>query len=223
MRRMAFMSLVMALFALAAFGQVAWAQGGPFEIACEGTESGGGGATAYQYTVKNVAVTPELLFDLYVGTQDINPNNYTFVATPPFTVAITPNGSPFTAVTDFIKTAHGIVPPGPWGNCRALVHWNATGGVLLPPGGTVTFGFSHPGCSQDVEWRTLSAPGGFTIPSKTLPIAGPLVTFTQGYVHGPNPVMPATTNWGLVVLVGLLAAVPAWLMFRRRRSVAGAA
>jgi len=56
--------------------QAAWSAG-ELVISCEGSRSNGGGARAYQYTLKNTGASPVTLTLFYLGTLDLSPGNYT--------------------------------------------------------------------------------------------------------------------------------------------------
>lgn len=180
------------------------------DISCEGTESGGGGARNYQYTLRNISGTPITLTEFYVGTQDLNAANYSnWLAPAGFSVVVyTPGGPPgshcSTMYTTTVKTPHGVIPPQGLVPSLGLIAWGNPTGITLPAGGTATFGFDNPNPSWDVEWlasdstQPCPSPGSpapvrtwVSIGLSTLPIAGPTGVYTGGWVHSPIP-EPAT-------------------------------
>ncbi|KPJ60885.1 MAG: hypothetical protein AMJ46_04090 [Latescibacteria bacterium DG_63] len=196
-----------------------------FLISCEGTESGGGGANRYQYTLQNISGSPITLTEFFVGTGDAAVSSYTFIPTPGFTVSIIPNdGYPPCNVTytSGVKTPHGVVPPPSGFPSAAVIYW--IGSTVVSPSGTVTFAFNHPGPSNDHEWFANSS-AGWTISQVDQPMAGPTGVYTIGYVHAPNPppVIPAVSGWRLVLFIALPLLVAAWLLLRRKRRTSTAA
>jgi hypothetical protein len=183
-------------------------QAGVLDIACEGTESTGGGTTQYQYTLHNTIAAPIVLKVFYIGTMDLSPANYTnwvapagFTATATVANWVTLSGIYPVSVmaTTMTKTPHGIMPP--------QLAFAAPGGVLwqgsqsIPGGGTATFGFDNPHMSVDVEWLAehpdpVNSSQGFL----SVVIAGPLGVYTQGWVHAPGtePVPVDADTWGKV-------------------------
>ncbi len=191
-----------------------------FLVACEGTESGGGGTNRYQYTLQNISAGPVTLTEFFVGTGDPSAASYTFVPTAGFNVSVIPNdGFPPCNVTytSGVKTAHGVVPP-PIGSLAsaAVIYW--AGSTVVPSMGTVTFAFYHPGESNDHEWFANSS-AGWTISQSDQPMAGPLGVYTIGYVHAPNPpaFVPAVSGWGIVLLALAVLMAATWLLLRVRR------
>jgi hypothetical protein len=157
-------------------------------MSCEGTESTGGGSNRYQYTLMNVSGAAMTFFDLYIGTEDMNPANYAFVPTPGFTPVLWPNDGSVASVlyTDGIKTPHGTPPPlAQQASTVGIIWWS--GAAAVPAGGTITFAFDHPGPSWNHEWHAFGsgAPSGWIISQWHEPIPGPLGTYTYGWVHAP--------------------------------------
>jgi hypothetical protein len=181
------------LCGLVALDQPAWAAGELF-ISCEGKYSTGGGSRNYQYTLVNTSQNTVTLTLFYVGTMDLALSNYSNWTAP---AGFNPVGTVAdwnvlfnlfqTSVmsTTLIKTPHGVVPPP--------VGWPTIGGVVwsgsttLAPNQQVTFGFDDPYVPWDMEWfaehpDAANSSQGYL----TLPVAGPMGVFTQGYVHGPG-------------------------------------
>ena len=191
-------------FAVVVAGQPAWGQSGIMSIACEGTESSGGGLTTYQYTLMNASPNPVTLTLFYVGTVDLTPLNYTNWVAPP---GFTPTGTvgPWVALPDSfsvmyttqVKTPHGVVPPTQSYAAPGAVAW--FGSALMNPYQTVTFGFDNPHTSWDMEWFS-EHPSGANVSGGMpgVPMAGPLGVFTKGYVHGPTtePTAVESTTFG---------------------------
>ena len=99
--------------------QTAWGAG-ELWISCDGIRSGGGGARAYQYTLKNTGAAPVTLTLFYLGTMDSTPGNYSaWVAPAGFnaTGVVADWTTLFnlyqTSVmsTTMIKTGRGLLPP----------------------------------------------------------------------------------------------------------------
>jgi len=185
-----------------------WGQIGVMDIACEGTESTGGGTSQYQYTLHNTSAGSVTLTMFYIGTMDLTGANYTnWVAPVGFTAAATV--SDWTTLmglfgvskmaTTMTKTPHGILPPQMAFAAPGGVVW--TGNAVVPGGGTATFGFDNVHVSVDVEWfaehpdAVNSSPGFLNVV-----IAGPVGVYTQGWVHGPGvePVPIERDTWGKV-------------------------
>jgi hypothetical protein len=183
---------------------VAHGAAGDLWIACEGTESGGGGGTSYQYTLINNGTQPVTLTLFYVGTQDLSLANYTAWNDPAgfshvvadWATLASQYGASVMSTTN-LKTAHGVVPPAPNFMTAGGVLW--TGSAVLQVNQTITFGFNHPNASVDVEWfaehpDAANSSQGFP----GLAIAGPVGVYTAGYVHGPGtePVPVKDSTWG---------------------------
>jgi hypothetical protein len=127
-------------------------------------------------------------FDLFIGTDDMNPANYTFVPTPGFSAFLIPNdgGQASVLYTDGIKTPHGVAPPlAQQASAAGIVWW--TGAAAVPAGGTITFAFDHPGPSWNHEWHAFASgmPSGWIISQWHEPIPGPIGAYTYGWVHAP--------------------------------------
>ena len=123
-----------------------------FDISCEGTESTGGGASQYQYEVRNVTAAPITVTDLWVATDDLNLANYTNIVAPGgFGFILNPGDTSLWTTT--VKTAHGaLVPNEEWVRTTAgTVRWNNPAGLGLATGFSFTFGFDNPNRSQDDE------------------------------------------------------------------------
>jgi hypothetical protein len=222
MRKLGLIGLLGVSFVLLLFPQAGWTSQ-EFVISCEGTESTGGGTYRYQYTLKNISGAPVTLTDFFVGTEDPNPSNYSFIVTSGFTASIVPNpsGGASVAYTSMVKTPHGVVPPAVGQPSAKLIHWSGNGAV--PAGGTVTFAFDHPGESVDEEWFA-KASGQWTISQVDRPMAGPTGTYTDGWVHAPLPPhTPAVSSWGVLVLAMLALVIAVWALARRRKPARGTA
>lgn len=161
------------------------------DIACTGTESGGGGLTRYMYDVRNPTPNPVTLSFFAVGTDDLNALNYSGWVTPNPAIWATGVVVGDGRWTTGVKTPHGIIPPFPLPGVTSgsVWFWDTTGvGVTLAPNATTTFGFNNPNPSEDVDWAAEHPRGtlwGHGFPAQ--PIAGPLGVFTQGFVHAPVP------------------------------------
>lgn len=201
------LGLLLVLFlTVAGIPEPAVGQANILVISCEGTESGGGGFSKYQYTLMNPTATPVTLTLFYVGTMDLTPANYSnWVAPPGFTpvatvanwVTLGPNFS--VMYTTQTKTPHGAMPTGQSLAAPGAVAW--FGNAIMNPGQPLTFGFHNPHTSWDMEWLA-EHPGGGNVSVATLlqPIAGPLGVFTRGYVHAPTTIPTAfeETSFGRV-------------------------
>jgi hypothetical protein len=218
------------LLAVTCFGQLGWGAPGLL-ISCEGTLCNGGGSIRYQYTLMNPGATPETLTVFYLGTDDLNPGNYTnWVAPPGFTpTALVASwgvlgGAPYNCAvmyTSHFQSPHGGGPPPPGPATLGGIYW--AGSFILSPQGTATFGFDHPNDYQDVEWLA-EHPGGasWTVANVNSPIAGPMGTYTDGYVHAPSSeaaAIPTLTEWGMIIFGVLLLGFITWVFLRRRRPV----
>lgn len=178
----------------AAMVALAPAQNGSFAISCEGTESNGGGTTRYQYTLRNNGSIPQTLTLFYLGTQDLIPTNYSSWSAPPGfpPVAVVANWPTLlgmfpvsVASTTQTKTPHGVPTPLPTMATAGGIVWSGATPVL--PGQTVTFAFDNVHFAWDMEWFADHPTGAaFSQGFPGLPIAGPLGTFTNGFVHGPS-------------------------------------
>jgi hypothetical protein len=173
--------------------QAAWGAG-ELWISCEGYRSNGGGARAYQYTLKNTGPAPVTLTLFYLGTMDSTPGNYSAWTAPAgfnATGTVADWNTLFNLYqtsmmsTTMIKTPHGMLPPPMAYPTYAGIAWS--GSTIINSGQTVTFGFNNPHEPWDMEWfaehpDAAQSSMGFLY----LPIAGPVGTFTQGFVHGPS-------------------------------------
>jgi hypothetical protein len=187
--------------------QPAWGQG-PLVISCEGTESNGGGARNYQYTLKNTGAVAVTLTLFYVGTEDLNAANYTNWTAP---AGFTPTATVADWTTLFnlyqtsvmgttrLKTPHGVVPPQTTWPSSGGVAWS--GNAVINPNQVVTFGFDNPHKSWDMEWFAEHPdPVNSSQAYLHLAIAGPAGVYTQGYVHGPTiePVPVEQSTFGRI-------------------------
>ena len=123
-----------------------------FQISCEGIQCTGGGTYKYQYTLKNISNSSVTLTDLFIGTQDPNIANYSFVPTTGFSASIVPNNGSVSSVlyTSQQESPHGQLPPQSGGVPSGYtVYW--TGSTVVPATGTVTFAFDHPNVPWDHE------------------------------------------------------------------------
>jgi hypothetical protein len=191
------------LCVLVAGEQTAWGAGELY-IACEGSFSTGGGARAYQYTLKNTGPAPVTLTLFYLGTLDLTPADYSsWIAPPGFNAVATVAdwNTLFTMYqtsvmsTTMLKTPHGLLPPPQAFPTFGGIVWS--GSAVLNPGQTATFGFNNPRAPWDMEWFAEHPdPVNSSQAFLNLPIAGPMGVYTQGYVHGPGegtvPVEPST-------------------------------
>ncbi|UCC30019.1 MAG: hypothetical protein JSU86_17695 [Phycisphaerales bacterium] len=188
-------------------------------VRCDGMESGGTGEVdescgpglrmyAYPVSDPNGSMT-----DLYIGTDDCNPANYSAVCMPlGWTFTVGKSMMPH----DPDKTPHDRVSSGPRGNCHCTIHWsdNGIGGGL--PGGSFTFGFNSKQPSHDVEWELLDGTGGTSANWESAVGGG------VGPVHGPTGAIPAVTGWGMIVMA-LLVIVAATIVIKRLRETRGLA
>jgi hypothetical protein len=186
----------------------AWGQAQQLSISCEGTYSGGGGARAYQYTLKNIGATPVTLTLFYLGTMDVTlthfsnwtaPAGFAPVATvADWTTLFNLYGASAMSTT-MLKTAHGVVPPPLNFPTFGGIAWS--GSAVLSPNQQATFGFNNPHAPWDMEWFA-DHPGGANVSQGFvyLPIAGPMGVFTNGFVHGPGeqPVPVDETTFGRI-------------------------
>jgi len=202
MKALRFFCVIGVLLALLAVGQPAQADM-EFLISCEGTLCAGGGLYAYQYTLLNTSVGAVTLTDFFVGSDDSNIAHYTFILPPAWTGVVIPNDGTVCSVTytSTVLTPHGGYMLGTSRPSLAVIHW--TGTATIPPAGTFTFAYINTNAPIDQEWYAYcpsSPPTGWTVAQVPAPIAGPLGTFTIGYIHGPSslpvPVIPPT--WGAV-------------------------
>lgn len=195
---------VIAVVALCVLSFTTPVQAQVLSVACEGTESSGGGNTHYQYTLINTSENPVTLTLFYVGTMQTLAGGYSNWQTPPgFTATVGTYavlGPQFSVMpTTLVKTPHGVVPPpAPYATPGAVV-WS--GSQVIAPQGTITFGFDHTHHSVDVEWfaehpDAVNSSQGY--PGN--PMAGPLGVYTNGYVHGPGtePVATEPSTWGKI-------------------------
>jgi len=195
MKTRSFVAAILSAIALALSGLPVNAQQA-FDISCEGVESTGGGNNRYQYTLRNILMPPQnaLLTTFCIGTEDPIVANYTNVVMPPgWTFGIVANGTgPCSGgFTTTIKTPHGTVPPMT-GSANTWQMVFSGPALMLAPGGMATFSFHNYHCSWDVEWfATGPTGGGQGFPN--LPIAGPIGTFNNGWVHAPSIFPPAPT------------------------------
>jgi hypothetical protein len=87
--------------------------------------------------------------------------------------------------TTLLKTPHGVVPIPQSFPTVGGVAWS--GSIVLAPNQTATFGFDNPYVPWDVEWfaehpDAVNSSQGYP----TLPMAGPVGVYTQGWVHAPG-------------------------------------
>lgn len=179
-------------------------------IACQGTQSTGGGNLNYEYMLQNVGGAIENISVFSIATDDLNIANYTSITQP--------QGWIFQGISQpgywvsTVKTAHGFVSPGPAVVSAGALTWSLSGGTQLNPGATLgTFGFNNPNMSQDGEWNVVGTPGGFT--TWSVPVAGPMGIYTDGPVHVPVP-EPAAT---MMVVAGSLLLIPVYRRWKAAR------
>lgn len=193
MSRKLLLCVVGLLCAVTAINKPAWSAGELF-ISCEGTLSNGGGLQQYQYTLKNTGPLAVTLTLFYLGTEDLSAQNYTnWVAPTGFTAAATVADwntlfnlfQTSTMNTSMVKTPHGVVPPSQSSPSAGGIVWS--GSATINPNQQVTFAFDNPHSPWDMEWFAEHPDKVNSSQAvSTLPIAGPLGVFTQGYVHGPG-------------------------------------
>ena len=201
-----------------------------YQVSCEGTESGGGGTTLYQYTVKNVSGAPQILMHFLVGTDVLDVTKYSAPYSPGnsfvfslMSSAQAPCG--FVPFTSGQKTPHGVVPPQQSNPMLGFIVWSDPIGLALPPNGTATFGFTCSLPSKDAEWGAFDPScviGNVAVSNQ--PVAGPIGIFTQGDVHSPPPrPIPGVSPWGVALIALLLLAVGSWVLLARRKAAGSAA
>lgn len=157
---------------------------------------------AYPVTDPNGNIT-----DVEVGTDDCNINNYTNWCTPAGWI-VTIDRYPVPHDPGF--TVHGVVSPGPAGNCPCVIHWNDNGVGGGLPAGTFIFGFNSKQDPHDVGWRVTDGVG-LTTEVWTAPVG-----VGVGPVHGPKVDIPTVSEWGLVVMTLLVLSAGTLVIFRRR-------
>lgn len=187
-------------------------------VGCDGTESTGSGSVKlcdaatrdYAYPVTDPARN---MTDVYIGTDDPTPGNYTSVCMPPgWTFAIEMNNQGIKH--DPLKTPHGETS-FPSGFCSFMIHFNhgEVGGGL--PGGAWTFGFDNHNPSHDVGWVAADS----NVASETYwsqPVGG-----GRGPVHAPHVPIPAVSTWGMIVFLALLLCAGTIAVMRRRPAASG--
>jgi len=119
-------------------------------IYCVGSACGGDGPTAFAYDVDSASYP---MIEFRVGTNDLDPDNYTNVLTPEgWNFAVEHEGM---SHAHGLHTPHGEVSPGP---CYCLtagsVHWWTDDPEYAVE--WFTFGFDHPWSSEDVGWDLLT-------------------------------------------------------------------
>ncbi|MEE9294375.1 MAG: IPTL-CTERM sorting domain-containing protein [Phycisphaerae bacterium] len=228
--------LVVAIF-VAGLASPAFA--GKSGVGCDGAESGGTGGTScpagdprdYAYPVfEGVGVN---LSDIYIGTNDCDPANYTNICMPAgwtFAIVANPPPPPFAPLllpprpalwhsADKVKTPHGGGSPGPVPVAACAIHWSDGGaGTGVDPSGLFTFGYDHPWPSGDFDWEVIKIPGGPFPVTWVAPVGGGL-----GPVHAPketNKSIPTVSEWGMVVMALLIFTVATIVIVRRRRPAA---
>ena len=218
---------------LATFSQSVEAQLPPgLLISCNGMESGGQGATRYEYVFLNNTPTPMPIGTFCVGTNDLDPTHYSSWVAPsgfiPTAIVANVDTTPCSVMyTSYVKTPHGVTPPGEgMPPLNGAIFWS--GNHTIPAGQTVVFGFENPMTSWDAEW-TMNAPDGTLVQvgRSDQPLTGPGSNFGTGWVHSPSTEekdgdgdgIPAASQWGLIVLALVLLA-GAKLYFGRRRAAA---
>lgn len=197
-------------------------------ISCHGTESGGPGATRYEYFLFNPSSSNVGVEYFYVGTDDLNATHYTnWTAPTGFASAATVAdwttldatfGTTFSVMyTTGVKTAHGVVPPAGGPPTAGGIVWPC----VNPPCTLIIqrnwrFGFDNPNPSQDTEWL-VDQVVGTSQGSPTNPMAGYLSN-NRGWIHAPvsaEPV-PSTGAVGMFLLALLLASGLAYWESRSR-------
>jgi len=182
------------------------------DISCQGMESGGGSLVLqYQYELHNPGAAPIVITSFSVGTDDLNPANYTAWTVPVgvgynWVWAVQGGG----VWSDGVKTPHGqIAPLPPYHVTAGVVFFTETigAGMTLAPGATATFGFNDPNHSEDVEWITTVGASNWA-----LPVAGPTGVFSGGPVHAP---VPEPSSYALAFGLGALGFA-VWRRFGRK-------
>ncbi|MFC1888892.1 putative metal-binding motif-containing protein [Thermodesulfobacteriota bacterium] len=115
-------------------------------ITCAGTGCGGTGPAVYAYDIDSASYP---MMDFRVGTNDLNPENYTNVLIPPgWSFAVEENPM---SHAHGVHTPHGEVSPGPcWCLTAGSVHWWTDDPALTIE--FFIFGYDHPWTSEDVGW-----------------------------------------------------------------------
>jgi len=182
------MSVLCCVVLLAGLSQPARAQGPLVDISCESIPcGGGGGGRTYQYTLINVSGAALTLTDFCPGTDDLVVGNYSNWTAPAGFTATVADWATLPAYlsamfTTGVQTPHGAFPPGGGPQTSGGIYW--TGNLNMAPNGTATFGFDNPNTYEDVEWQVQTS-GGPTQGVTTSPIAGPIGTYTHGWIHAP--------------------------------------
>lgn len=176
----------------AAAGLLAFSALAQDQVSCYGTEGGGGGGALrqYQYDVWNTETNNGLpniqLTSFFVGTDDMNPANYTNILMPNgWTWALQAGGI---WENPGLYTPHGQIAPPPTATTLGVVHfWSVVPGTAIANGAAASFGFDNSHSPQNVDWFT--TPQGDHLPGANwlVPVAGGLGVFTTGPVHGPIP------------------------------------
>lgn len=186
-------------------------------VGCDGTESTGTGAVTCDAVTRDYAypvTDPDgTMTDVYIGTDDFTPGNYTSPCMPPgWTFAIEPNDRSIKHDKD--KTAHGGTS-FPTAFCPFMIHFSDGGSGGGLPGGVWTFGFDNPYPSHDVGWVAVdSIAASETFWSE--PVGGGM-----GPVHAPINPIPAVSTWGLIILFALLLCAGTIAVMRRRPAASG--
>jgi hypothetical protein len=228
MKALVTMGLAALVFVTAAVVPPAQAQG-IFQLSCEGIESGGGGTTSYQYTVKNVSGVPQTLQHFIVGTDVLDGTKYAAPYSPgnQFVFSLMPSAQApcgFVPYTSGLKTPHGVVPPQASTTLQGFIVWSHPIGLLLAPNATATFGFTCALRSKDAEWGAFNPQCVGNVALSNVPVAGPMGVYTLGFVHSPAPTpVPGLTPWGVALIVLLLLGVGAWALLARRKGAPSAA
>lgn len=190
---------------------------GQMLVDCHGTESAGSGLVdcdanprAYAYKVSVDAGYDPGCEYLCIGTNDGNEANYTNICMPDNWIFFVRADDYFPHYTE--KTPHGGISGGPDGNCPFYICFDGQGtGNPVPAGGSFNFGFDHPQSSHDVGWEA----------GPNREDWGTGVGTGPGPVHGPKSPYegPTLSQWGLITLLIILAAVATWVVLKRRRVV----
>ena len=149
-------------------------------IHCAGAGCGGGGPTTYAYDIDSASY-PMMAFR--VGTNDLDPANYTRVLIPPgwsFSIEETPMSH-----AHGVQTPHGEVSPGPcWCLTAGSVRWWTDDPAYAIE--FFVFGYDHPWTAEDVGWILSTRREGS--PPETYdfqPFWDAPVGTGMGPVHGP--------------------------------------
>jgi hypothetical protein len=179
--------------------------GNDIDISCEITGISEPTKT-YTYVLKNTTSSTVTLNQFYLGTMDVVPTNYTnWVAPAGFTPVVADwatlqatYGASMMATSGY-WAAYGTVLTGPAQGTAAGILWY--GSISLEAGETATFGFDNQHLPFNMEWFA-EHPDAANSSQGYLgyPVAGPLGTYSDGYVLGPGLIEVSTesSTWGKI-------------------------